>query len=228
MKSEPPCEALGLPAARAALPRSLALALLGEMRLRTLLCGVLLLATAIPLPGLVAAVCVSAHTELDQQPSRSREYRAITRHLRSPFRGYGTLDVLAPQFGIVALSHIASGLLNVLAAEPDKRAEVQESLGEVVKASPSASISPFDSPTDVTTPLEDHNLFWSHLGVILGIERYVRCGSTACPSETDVDRLQERIVQHLHARTMETGLFHAPSYPDSPMWPADQTVSCLR
>jgi hypothetical protein len=48
------------------------------------------------------------------------------------------------------------------------------------------------SPTRASTPLDDHNLFWSHLGLILGLERYVRCAAKACPQTTDSDRLQER------------------------------------
>ncbi len=197
------------------------------MRGKGLLWGLLLAVAAAPLPGLLAAVSVSARAEFDELPSSTREYRTITRHLRRPFHGYGTLDVFTPQFGIVALSHMASGLLNVYVAEPDKAPEVHESLREVVRRALSAPVSPTHAVTTAATSLDDHNLFWSHLGLILGIERYVRCKGAACPPTTDTDRLQERLVRHLRARTLETGSFHAPSYPGSPMWPADQSVSLL-
>jgi hypothetical protein len=194
---------------------------------QTLLNGMLLLVAAIPLPGLLGAVGLSPHAEFEELPSSTREYRTVTRHLRGAFNGYGTLDVLVPQFGVVALSHMASGLLNVYAAEPELQLEIRESLSEVARRALSASISPTHASTRASTPLDDHNLFWSHLGLILGIERYVRCAAKACPQTTDSDRLQERIVRHLRAKTMESASFVAPSYPGSPMWPADQTVTLL-
>jgi hypothetical protein len=194
--------------------------------LRLALNALLLLAAAIPLPGLVASACVSSR-ELADPPSSTREYRTIQRHLRAPFAGYGTIDVLAPQFGIVALSHMASGMLDVFAAEPDKQAEAGEALREIERRALSARISPSGTAVSASTPLDDHNLFWSHLGLVLGAERFVRCGGRACPAETDGDRLQERIVRHLRARSMESPTFHAPSYPGSFRWPADQAVSLL-
>lgn len=180
-----------------------------------------------PVPGLVAAVNVSARAEFLQSPSSTREYKAILRHLRSPFRGYGAMDVLASQFGVVALSHMACGLLNVVTAEPQKRDEVQAALSEVVRRALSPSVSPIHAGTTASTPLDDHNLFWSHLGLILGIERYVRCEGRPCAPATEADRLQERIAAHLRARTAASPLFHAASYPGSPRWPADQSVTLL-
>jgi hypothetical protein len=189
--------------------------------------GALLVALAIPLPGCIAALTVSASAELEELPSSTREYATITRHLRAPFDGYGTFDVFVSQFGVVALSHMACGLLNVYVAEPDRRDELQGYLREISRRALSARISPTQTPTGASTRLDDENLFWSHLALILGIERYVRCERKVCPEDTDGDRLQERLVWHLLARTNASGVFHARSFPGSPMWPADQTVTLL-
>jgi hypothetical protein len=187
----------------------------------------LLVAAAFPLPGCIGSLSVSASRELDERPSSTREYATITRHLRARFDGYGVLDVLVPQFGIVALSHMASGLLNVYVAEPERRDELERYLREVSRRSLSASVSPSHAGTDATTRLDDHNLFWSHLALVLGIERYVRCEGKTCADDTEQDRIQARLVRHLLARTMASAVFHARSFPDSPMWPADQTVTLL-
>lgn len=196
-----------------------------QRRIATL--GALLVALVVPLPGCIGSLFVSASTELQEGPSSTREYATITRHLRAPFDGYGTFDVFVPQFGIVALSHMASGLLNVYVAEPDRRSEVQGYLREVSRRALSAKVSPSQTPTAPSSRLDDDNLFWSHLALILGIERYVRCDAKACPEDTDQDRVQERLVRHLLARTMASGVYNARSFPGSPMWPADQTVTLL-
>lgn len=122
---------------------------------------------------------------------------------------------------------MASGLLNVYVAEPDRRDEVQRSLREVSRRALSASVSPSHTPTGPTTRRDDENLFWSHLALVLGIDRYVRCDGKPCADDADEDRVQERLVRHLLARTLASGVFHARSFPGSPMWPADQTVTLL-
>ena len=194
---------------------------------RVAILGALLVAVTIPLPGCIASLTASASAELRELPSSTREYATITRHLRAPFDRYGPFDVLVSQFGIVALSHMATGLLNVYFAEPDRREEVAGYLREVSRRGLSAPLSPLGTPTIPSARLDDNNLFWSHLALILGIERYVRCGGKVCAGDTDGDRLQERLVRHLLARTMASGVFNARSYPGSPMWPADQTVTLL-
>ena len=197
---------------------------------RVAILGALLAAAALPLPGFIASLSFSASSasaEFDERPSSTREYATITRHLRAPFDGYGTFDVLVPQFGIVALSHMASGLLNVYFSEPARRDEARGYLREVSRRALSASVSPSHTPTGPTTRLDDENLFWSHLALILGIDRYVRCAGAPCADEGDQDRVQERLVRHLLARTLASGIFHARSFPGSPMWPADQTVTLL-
>jgi hypothetical protein len=198
------------------------------VKLRTILFGLLVLFLAVPLPGLLAALRVSASAEFDELPSSTREYAAITHHLRRPFDGYSDLDTLLPQFKIVALSHMASGFLNVYVAEPAKRSEVEEYLREIVRRALAASVAPTGlAPTLAKPPLDDYNLYWSHLAIVLGAERFVRCEGKQCPIDTDTDRLDQRIVDHLRARTLSTGVYHAPSYPGSSMWPADQTVTLL-
>jgi hypothetical protein len=170
---------------------------------------------------------VSAPAEAERLPSSTREYAAIARHLSEPFHGYSASDVLVPQFAIVALSHMACGLVNVYLAEPGKREEVRTYMREVVGRALSARVSPGGLASLYVSRLDDHNLFWSHLGLILGVSRYMECGGTVCDSSTEVDQLHERIVKHLRARMLATGLYHARSYPDSRLWPADQTVTLL-
>lgn len=192
--------------------------------------SVLLAGAAVPLPGLVGALGVSARAELALPPSSTREYASITRQLRRPFDGYGTLDVPVPGFAVVALSHMASGFLNVYLAEPDKRSDAHAYVREVERRALSSAVSPSHAAVGPDATLDDHNLYWSHLGLILGIERYMRCAGVACPTDgaaARLDRLHERIAAHLRARSLATGLFHAPSYPGSPMWPADQAVALL-
>jgi hypothetical protein len=189
--------------------------------------GLLSIVVALPLPGCVEAIFVSAPRELAERPSSTPEYAAIARHLRQRFDGYGATDVVVPQFSIVALSHMASGLVNVYVAEPQMRSEVHELLGEVVRRAVSARVSPRGLPTTEATRLDDYNLFWSHLALVLGAERFARCDGRPCPDEGENDRLLERVVAHLRARSLASAVFQAPSYPGSPVWPADQTVTLL-
>jgi hypothetical protein len=190
--------------------------------------GVIVLTLSIPLPGCVAAATLSAPQEWDEQPSSTREYASIAHHLGQPFHGYTSLDVFIPEFGVIALSHMAAGLMNVYLAEPEKRDEVHAYLQEVVARALSAHVSPTGRSTLHAERLDDHNLYWSHLGLILGIERYVRCEGRVCGAEPgDTDRLQQRIVEHLRGRMLSTGVYHAPSYPGSPLWPPDNAVSLL-
>lgn len=186
----------------------------------------LLVSLVLPMPGLLGAVSLSVRREMGEKPSGTREYATIARHLRQTFHGYGRLEVLEPQFGIVALSHMAAGLYNVFLAEPERRSEVTALVEEVVRRGLSAEVSPLHRPTTAKGVEGDHNLFWSHLGVILGVRRMVQ-GPGARSGGEDLDAVQRRIVSHLHARTIGSAGFVAPSYPGSPQWPADQTVTLL-
>ena len=185
----------------------------------------------LPLPGLVGAVHVDAKSEWREAPSSTREYAFAKRHLESSFSGYGATDVLVPPFAVVALSHFAAGLMNVWVAEKERQVEVATLLDEVVRRATHPSVVPSSlgdrRPFDATS-LDDENLYLSHLGVILGIRRIVACAEgRQCPNAEATDAMHERVVKHLRERTLASPLAHAPSYPDSPMWPADQAVTLL-
>lgn len=178
----------------------------------------------LPLPGFAGAVFIDVGREWREPPSSTREFAFARRHLRESFSGYGQMDVLVGQFGVVALSHFAAGLMNVYVAERDRRDEVLALLDETVRRAKSPLVAPSelvdDHPIDPSTALDDHNLYFSHLAVILGIRRLVGGNSAD-------DKLQARLVSHLRAKTMESSLYHARSYPDSERWPADQSVTLL-
>jgi len=191
---------------------------------------------ALPLPGLVNAVSIDVGAEWQELPSSTREYAFARRHLQQPFDGYGTSEVFARSFAVVALSHFAAGLMNVYEAEPARRDEVLALLDEVVRRAKSPTVAPAGLTTDghpleATVALDDHNLYFSHLAVILGLRRLVGCDgtrrTTSCDAHEDDDVLQSRLVVHLLYRTEQSPLHHAPSYPDSDMWPADQAVTLL-
>jgi hypothetical protein len=187
---------------------------------RVVLTAILLL----PLPGLVGALQVDARQEWRELPSNTRELAFAARHLRAPFDGYGPTDVFVSDFAIVALSHFACGLMNVFVAEPERRDEIAALLDEVVRRTKSPKVAPWSladgHAIDGSTELDDHNLYLSHLGVILGIHRLV----TATSAD---EKLHTHVARHLRARSLASPLHHAPSYPGSDMWPADQSVTLL-
>jgi hypothetical protein len=199
--------------------------------LRAILTALLVL----PLPGLVGAVSIDVDGEWRELPSSTREFAFARRHLHQGFDGYGPSEVLADAFGVVALSHFAAGLMNVHVAEPARRDEVLELLDEVARRAESAKVAPSGltdgHPVDASVRLDDHNLYFSHLAVILGVRRLVACdgerGDRTCTVDPREDALQSRLVDHLRERTLASPLHHAPSYPDSDMWPADQAVTLL-
>ncbi len=189
---------------------------------------------ALPLPGLVSAVRIDTGREWQEAPSSSREFEYTRRHLRQSFDGYGTKDVFVGEFAVVALSHFAAGLMNVHVAEPARDEEVISLLDEVVRRAKNPLVAPSElanaRPIDASVKLDDHNLYFSHLAVILGVRRLVACSdrrdTAACMADPD-DALLSRIVAHLRARSLASPLHHAPSYPGSEMWPADQAVTLL-
>jgi len=201
------------------------------LRIALVLRALFTLALLLPLPGVLGAVCVDAESEWRELPSSTREMAFARRHLESSFDGYGASDVLVPQFAVVALSHFAAGLMNVWTAEPDRQAEMAALLDEVVRRATHPSVVPLSlgdrQPFDATM-LDDQNLYLSHLGVILGIRRIVACsGGRQCPRAEESDAMHARVVEHLRDRTLASPVAHAPSYPGSPMWPADQAVTLL-
>lgn len=172
--------------------------------------------------------------ELVQEPLRAarhdatttREYRFVEAHLDAPFNGYGTLDTLAPQFRVIALSNMAMGMMNVVSETPTLRARILPRVHEIRRRALSANVSPFHKPFHHSDRLDDHNLYYSHLALILGIERIIRCGEE-CTGKDDHDAMLTRLVTHLRSRSLATRTFHARSYPDSPRWPADQLVTLV-
>lgn len=184
-----------------------------------------------PLPGLFGAVYVDAESEWREAPSRSREFAFAKRHLESSFEGYDWTDVLTPQFSVIALSHFAAGLMNVWLAEKERQSEVASLLDEVARRATDPRVVPKSlgdrQPFDATT-LDDENLYLSHLGVILGVRRIVACADDRqCPNAESSDAMHKRVVSYLRDRTLASPLAHAPSYPGSEMWPADQAVTLL-
>jgi len=197
--------------------------------------AILMALLVLPLPGLVSAVSIDVDGEWRELPSSTREFAFARRHLHQEFDGYGPTEVFAGAFGVVALSHFAAGLMNVYVAEPARRDEVLELLDEVVRRAKSPRVAPSDladhRPVDASVRLDDHNLYFSHLAVILGVRRLVGCDGArrdrSCTVDPRDDALQLRLVNHLRERTLASPLHHAPSYPDSDMWPADQSVTLL-
>lgn len=201
------------------------------MRVALVFRALVTLAVLLPLPGLVGGVYVDAEAEWRERPSQTREFAFAKHHLESSFDGYARSDVIAPQFAVIALSHFAAGLMNVWTAEKERQVEVTALLDEVVRRATHPSVVPRSlgdrQPFDATS-LDDENLYLSHLGVILGIRRIVACADgRSCPHAEASDAMHERIVRHLRDRSLGSPLAHAPSYPGSEMWPADQAVTLL-
>lgn len=189
------------------------------------------LVLCLPLPGLFGAIYVDAEAEWKEPPGSTRELAFAKRHLETSFDGYGPSDVLAPPFAVVALSHFAAGLMNVWVAERARQAEIASLLDEVARRATHPRVVPATlgnrQPFDASA-LDDENLYLSHLGVVLGVRRIVACaGGRRCANAEATDAMHERVVNHLRERSLDSSLAHAPSYPGSPMWPADQAVTLL-
>ena len=175
-------------------------------------------------PGFFAAVCVDASREFREPPRATREYAFVRRHLQQSFAGYSRLDVLAPQFGVVALSHMASGLMNVHVRDSTARDEIAPLAREVVRRAMSREIAPTGRATTSSSAIDSHHLYWSHLAIALGVERAIRCNGSVCPESAE-DRLQQRIVETLRGRMLASDDAQIASYPNSPTWPADNAVT---
>lgn len=153
--------------------------------------------------------------------------RFMEAHLNEPFEGYSTTQVLQPQFGVVALSHMACGWMNLAQADPGYKARARQALGEITRRALDPRLSPYlKNPAEVKK-FGDQNLYLSHLGVILGVHRHLA-------GESKHDELHTRIARHLRAESAEGGDWHARSYPlpanlkgrkGAHKWPADQAVT---
>ncbi|MEI8256770.1 MAG: hypothetical protein WCJ30_13930 [Deltaproteobacteria bacterium] len=121
--------------------------------------------------------------------------------------------------------------MNVAVAQPELRDELLPLAREITRRARSASVSPRRRETRADTPIDGHHLYWSHLGLALGVERFVRCSALAagvqCPDDGDGDRLLTRVVTTLRDRLRASPVAQIPSYPGSAIWPADNTVTLL-
>lgn len=155
--------------------------------------------------------------------------RYVEAHLSEPFEGYTTTQVLQPQFGVVALSHLACGWMNLALADPAYKARARQALEEIVRRALDPRLSPYlKNPAEVKK-FGDHNLYLSHLAIILGVHHHLS-------GESKHDALHTRIANHLRGASMEDGDWHARSYPRpanlkdrkaAHKWPADQAATLL-
>jgi hypothetical protein len=169
-------------------------------------------------PGLLSAT-FSSHEANPRVLSRRAEthYAWARKHLEEPFHGYGVLDDMGAQaFDVVILSHLASGLMNVGILDSDRRTELQPLIREVARRAISAEVSPTNASA-TQMELGDHNLYASHLLLILGVAHHL--------GVDEHDALAMRLARHLRGRSLSSRDFHARSYPGSPRWPADQSVT---
>lgn len=181
-----------------------------------------LVSAAAFMPGPIGALTEEYESDLDAPLSDRAlgHFTFVKAHLAAPFGGYGVLDTMVRPFQVVLLSSLAAGLCNVAHADPNRRDEVGPLLGEVIRRALTRGVSPFDRDPRHVDDWGDHNLYVSHLGLILGCHRLVT-------GDDSFDDLHGRIFDHLAARTDEASKCHARSFPESPRFPADQAVVLL-
>ncbi|MCP4675735.1 MAG: hypothetical protein GY854_09565 [Deltaproteobacteria bacterium] len=151
-------------------------------------------------------------------PRARAHYQYFKNHFEQPFDGYGVTDVFTNQFAVVLLSHAAVGFLNTGLAIPAYRNEVGKLLTEVTKRATSTKVSPYKKNLEHVRRFGDHNLYLSHVNLILGARRRIT-------EDTKFDKLHRRITRHLAKRSTARANAHASSYPGSARFPADQTVT---
>ncbi|MFU8805206.1 MAG: hypothetical protein ACNA8W_15435 [Bradymonadaceae bacterium] len=172
------------------------------------------------LPGALEAVFIDREAEVDVGiPNHAEaQYRYIRNHLEGSFYGYSSHQTLVPEFDIIALSHMASGMMNLASVSPARREELAPLTLQILERA--LTMAPYERDPREATALGQHNLYHSHLNLILGVHRHVS-------GSKDYDDLHLRISKHLRARSLADGDFHARSYADyAPgKWPADQSVT---
>lgn len=150
------------------------------------------------------------------------QYRWARDHLREPFDGYGVADDLGVSaFDIILLSNLASGLMNVAQLTSDRDQELAELAREVATRALSESVAPPGFREG--RRLGDHNLYGSHLLLLLGIEHHLL--ARAGDPDAAHDRIAERVARALRTASLGHASVHARSYPGSARWPADQSVT---
>lgn len=175
---------------------------------------------AYPLAGAMEPFFADYAGDLDRPLSgrAMKAFRFIEADLQKPFNGYSSIQTLGPEFAVVTLSHMACGLANVALDDPSMRERISPLLDETARRAMSSFVSPVGPVAENSASFDDHNLYWSHLNLILGCRRMIG-------GDGRYDALQARMSQHLADCSLADGDFHARSYPDSPKFPADQCVT---
>lgn len=186
----------------------------------------LLLATLPLTIALCTTTCSPREVERDALSRRGElQYRWARDHLRAPFDAYGLDDDLGVQaFDVILLSNLASGLMNVSRLTDDRDQELAELATEVARRALTESVAPphFGDGRH----LGDHNLYGSHLLLLLSIEHHLLAEAGADPdAHTEHDAIAARVARALRAASLSHPSAHARSYPGSPRWPADQSVT---
>jgi hypothetical protein len=156
---------------------------------------------------------LTAHGELHYQWARG--------HLREPFSRYGALDDLGVRdFDVILLSNLATGLMNMAVLAPERHVELAELIEEVARRATSSAVA----PSGARHRLGEHNLYASHLLLILALEHRVLALDGRAPSPQHT-AMRHRLARHLRRASLSHPSAHARSYPSSPRWPADQSVT---
>jgi hypothetical protein len=138
-------------------------------------------------------------------------------HFEAPFDGLGPTDVFVKPFAAVFLSHSAVGFMNVALSDDTRRKEVSTVLDEVARRVQLADVSPYKKSIVKVKALGDHNLYLSHLNLVIGARRLI----SGDPSH---DGLHRRVSRHLVQKSVSDKTAHARSYPRSARFPADQAA----
>jgi len=176
--------------------------------------------------ALSTTTCSTRDVDRDVLSRRGElQYRWARDHLRAPFANYGLVDDLGVQaFDIILLSNLASGLMNVGRLTGDRDQELAELATEVARRALSDSVAPPSFREG--RHLGDHNLYGSHLLLVLSIEHHLWARAGADPEgSTEHDAIAARIAHALRAASLGHATAHARSYPGSARWPADQSVT---
>ncbi len=180
----------------------------------------LIMVGALGVPGLIDNVRTNWSKRME--PNLSREalghYHYIQHHLKQPFHGYLARQTLFDGFRIVALSHMACGLLNVVRLDSSRRDEVIPLLDEIARRAMSPYVAPFPRFVERPAYWKKENLYLSHLNLILGAYR-------AAGGDQRYDALHNRISGHLSRAILQEPDFILESYGGGDKWPADQTAT---
>lgn len=150
----------------------------------------------------------------------------IARHVQEPFDGYAKHQVLNQNFAVIALSHMATGVMNIHQNDPSTKNTLQPTIEAILKRARHPKVSPYKKDLKEVQALGDHNLYLSHLNIILGVHRHIT-------KDKRTDKLHTRISKHLVKKSINASA-HARSYPidksrlkkrpNANRWPADQSV----